>query len=401
MPRDGTFIGRSRRGLDLLNFFLADVQTGFGPFIAVYLTAHKWTQGRIGLALSLGTVVALLAQVPAGVLVDAAHNKRWIVGIGLIGVMTAALLLALWPAELPVLVAQTLHALASCVITPAIAAISLHLVGHADLGERLGRNARFGSIGNGMAAAVMGASGLYFSSRAVFWLTAGLCVPALVALAMIGRGTYARRQTTAPPFDFAGLMKLFRDRRLLIFAACVMLFHLSNAAMLPLAGAAVTMRAGSLANLIIGACIVVPQAVVALASPWVGRHAADYGRRPMLLLGWFALPVRGILLAVLPGPYLLVAGQAFSGISAAVFGVMLPLIAADLTRGTSHFNLCLGVLGLAVASGAALSTGYAGWVADLAGMPAAFVSLAIAGLAGTLLVWAAMPDTTPGPCAAK
>ncbi len=395
MPRDGTLPGRSMRALDLLNFFVADVQTGFGPFVAVYLTAHKWTQTQIGLALSVGTIVALVSQVPAGMMVDASPNKRRIAGAGLLGVMAAALLMALWPAELPVLVAQTLHAAASCVISPAIAAISLHLVGHGALGERLGRNARFGSIGNALAAAVMGTSGLYLSSRAVFWLTAGLCVPALMALATIGRGAHARQQTTAPPLDWEGLGKLFRDRRLLIFGACVVLFHLSNAAMLPLAGAAVTMRAGNLGNLIIGACIVVPQAVVALASPWVGRRAADYGRRPMLLLGWLALPVRGVLLAVLPGPYLLVAGQAFSGISAAVFGVMLPLIAADLTRGTSHFNLCLGVLGLGVAAGAALSTGYSGWVADAVGMRAAFFSLAFAGLAGTLLVWAAMPDTTP------
>ena len=395
MPRDGTLAGRSARALDLLNFFLADVQTGFGPFVAVYLTAHKWTQGQIGLALSLGTIVALAGQVPAGMMVDAAQNKRRIAGIGLVGVMAAALLLALWPAELPVLIAETLHALASCVISPAIAAISLHLVGHQALGERLGRNARFGSIGNGLAAGVMGVGGLYLSSRAVFWFTAVLCVPALLALIAIGRGGHARRQTTVHPFDRAGLVQLFRDRRLLIFGGCVLLFHLSNAAMLPLAGAAVTMRAGSFANLIIGACIVVPQGVVALASPWVGRRAADYGRRSMLLLGWLALPVRGVLLAVLPGPYLLVAGQAISGISAAVFGVMLPLIAADLTRGSSHFNLCLGVLGLAVAGGAALSTGYAGWVADAVGMRAAFFSLAFAGLAGTLLVLAAMPETKP------
>jgi MFS family permease len=395
MPRDGTFPVRGTRALDLLNFFVADVQTGFGPFVAVYLTAHKWPQMEIGLALSLGTIVSLVSQVPGGVLVDAAHNKRLVAGAGLVGVMAAALLLALWPAQLPVLVAQMLHAVASCIVSPAIAAISLHLVGHGALGERLGRNARFGSIGNGLAAAVMGTSGLYLSSRAVFWLTAGLCVPALLALAAIGRGTHSRRQTTAPPLDWQGLGKLFRDRRLLIFGACVMLFHLANAAMLPLAGAAVTMRAGNLGNLIIGACIVVPQAVVALASPWVGRRAAVVGRRPMVLLGWLALPVRGLLLAVLPGPYLLIGGQAVAGVSAAVFGVMLPLIAADLTRGTSHFNLCLGVLGLAVCVGAAASTALAGWVADVAGVDAAFVSLALAGLAAAVLVWAAMPETAP------
>jgi MFS family permease len=112
-----------------------------------------------------------------------------------------------------------------------------------------------------------------------------------------------------------------------------------------------------------------------------------------MLLGWAALPLRGLLLAVLPGPFLLVAGQTISGISAAVFGVMLPLVAADLTRGTSHFNLCMGALGLAMYVGAAASTTLAGGIADAFGMPAAFGALALAGLAGTALVWLAMPET--------
>src|SRR5262249_7640766 len=160
----------------------------------------------------------------------------------------------------------------------------------------------------------------------VFVLTALLCVPALFALTGIGRGPHARRQTTTRRLDWPGLRKLFSDRRLLMFAVCVGLFHLSNAAIAPLAGAAGSMRARQYANLIIAACILVPQAIVALLSPWVGRQASVIGRRPLLLLGWASLPLRGILLAVLPGPWLLVAGQAVSGVSAAVFGVMMPLL---------------------------------------------------------------------------
>jgi MFS family permease len=195
--------------------------------------------------------------------------------------------------------------------------------------------------------------------------------------------------------DLAGLKRLVADRRLLICCVCVMLFHLSNAAMLPLAGAAVTMRAGDFANLIIAACIVVPQAVVAWMSPWVGRMAAKVGRRRMLLLGWGALPIRGLLLAVLPGAWPLVVGQAVSGISAAVFGVMLPLLAADLTVGSAHFNLCMGILGLAMFTGAALSTTVSGGIADAAGMNAAFFALAGVGAVAFLAVWLAMPETQP------
>jgi MFS family permease len=301
--------------------------------------------------------------------------------------------LAVQPTQLPVIVAQILHAFASCILTPAIAAISLHLVGHSELGERLGRNARFASLGNGLAAAVMGATGAWLSNRAVFVLTALLCVPALIALTGIGRGPHARRQTTTRTLDWPVLRKLFSDRRLLVFAVCVGLFHLSNAAMLPLAGAAVTMRAGQDANLIIAACILVPQAIVALLSPWVGRQASVIGRRPLLLLGWASLPLRGVLLAVLPGPWLLVAGQAVSGVSAAVFGVMMPLLAADLTRGTSHFNLCMGSLGLAMYLGAALSTTLGGWIADGVSLQLAFGALALVGLLATLAIWWAMPET--------
>ena len=393
MPRDGTIPARGPRALDLLNFFVADVQTGFGPFVAVYLTAHKWTQVQIGFALTTGTIMALIAQIPAGALVDATPNKRAAASVALVGVIVAALLLALQPTQLPVIVAQVLHAFASCVLTPAIAAISLHLVGYAALGERLGRNARFASIGNGLAAAVMGATGAWLSSRAVFLLTAGLCVPALITLTRIGRGPHSRRQTTTRSLDWPGLRALLTDRRLLVFGLCIALFHLSNAAMLPLAGAEVTMRAGSYANMIIAACILVPQGVVALLSPWVGRAATKIGRRPLMLLGWAALPLRGLLLAVLPGPWLLVAGQSISGVSAAVFGVMLPLLAADITRGSTHFNLCMGLLGLAVYVGAALSTTLGGWIADNSGLPWAFCALAAVGLAGTLTLWAIMPET--------
>ena len=153
------------------------------------------------------------------------------------------------------------------------------------------------------------------------------------------------------------------------------------------------MRAGDFANLIIALCIIVPQGVVALTSPWIGRGAAVAGRRKMLLLGWMALPARALLLAVLPGAWPLVGCQTISGISAAVFGVMFPLIAADLTRGTSHFNLCMGALGLAMCLGAGLSTLLAGWIADDMGLRAAFSVLAAVGVAGTLVVWLGMPET--------
>lgn len=388
---------RNRRALDLLSFFLADVQTGFGPFIAVYLTAEKWTELQIGLALTLGTVTALAAQVPAGALVDAVRSKRRIAAAGILGVTASALLLALWPRPLPVYGAELLHGIASCVVNPAIAAISLRLVGHMQFGERLGRNARFASIGNGLAAACMGTVGSTLSNAAVFWLTALLTLPALLALAALEPASRETRAEIVRRPDAAALWALFADRRVLTFAAAVLLFQLSDAAMLPLMAASVTARAGSEANLLVAACIVVPQGVVALLAPWVGRAADGWGRRPVLLLGWGMQPLRALLIALLPPPWLLVGIQLLGGISAAVFGVMLALMASDLTRQSGRFNLCMGALGLAVFGGASLSTTAAGWLADAFGESAAFLGLAAAGAAGTLVIWLGVAAGGTGP----
>jgi MFS family permease len=400
-------IKRSLRALDWLNFFLANVQTGFGPFIAAYLTANKWTQGEIGIALSVGTATAMLSQVPAGALIDALRNKKAAGAAAIIAIAVCALLLAASPTLLPVLAAEVFHGFASCMLTPAIAAISFALVGRAALGDRLGRNARFASIGSAFAAAAMGAFGEYSSARAVFWLTAALTVPALIALTMIedtGRAALNNlRESDVPgepnppppvvPEHRESIASLLRDRRVLIFAACIALFHLSNAAMLNLAAGEVTAHMTDNVQLVIAACIIVPQMVVAAMSPWVGRSADRWGRRPLLVLGFAALPLRALLFAGVTSPYLLVPVQLLDGISAAVFGVMLPLIAADVAGGKGHYNLCIGLFGLTAGIGATLSTLAAGFISDRFGNTVSFMALAAAGALAVLLVWAALPET--------
>jgi MFS family permease len=392
---------RSLRALDWLNFFLANVQTGFGPFIASYLTSHKWTQGEIGVALSVGTATAMLSQVPAGALIDALRNKKGAAALAIVAIAACALLLAASPTTIPVLAAEVFHGFASCMLTPAIAAISFALVGRHALGDRLGRNARFASIGSAVAAALMGAFGEYSSARAVFWLTAALTVPALIALSMIehtGRAAARAAGPAAPvkpatPPGRGSMSELLRDRRVLVFAACIALFHLSNAAMLNLAAGEVTTHMSDNVQLVIAACIIVPQMVVAALSPWVGRSAERWGRRPLLLFGFAALPVRALLFAGVSSPYLLVPVQLFDGISAAVFGVMLPLIAADVAGDKGHYNLCIGLFGLTAGIGATLSTLLAGFIADHFGNTVSFFGLAAAGALAVLLVWMALPET--------
>jgi MFS family permease len=377
---------RSLRALDWLNFFVANVQTGFGPFIASYLASHKWTQGEIGLALSVGTISAMVSQVPAGAAVDAMRNKKGAAAWAIAAIIVSAMLLALSPTVVPVMAAEVAHGFASCMLVPAMAALSLALVGRSNLGDRLGRNARWASIGSAVAAGLMGLFGEYFSPRSVFWLTAALALPGIAAA--------ARGPKAAPsPEKRETLIELLRDRRMLTFAACVVLFHLSNAAMLNLAAGEVTAGMGDNVQLVIAACIIVPQAIVALMSPWVGRTAQRWGRRPILILGFSALPVRALLFAAVANPYFLVPVQMLDGLSAAVFGVMLPLIAADVAGGKGRYNLCIGLFGLAAGIGATLSTAVAGFIADHLGNTFSFVCLAAAGVAAVLLVWFAMPET--------
>jgi len=182
----------------------------------------------------------------------------------------------------------------------------------------------------------------------------------------------------------------------LIFAGCLLLFHLANAAMLPLVGSVVTMRSARWATILIGACIVVPQLVVAALSLWIGQRAQIWGRRPLLLIGFAALPVRGLLFAWVTDPEVLVVIQILDGITAAVFSVMVPLVVADLTRGTGHFNLGQGIVGTFVGIGASLSATLAGYITDHFGSPAAFMGLAAIAAIGFAVAWLLMPETRTG-----
>lgn len=392
---------RSERGLDWFVFFVADVQTGFGPFIAVYLTTQKWTQTDIGFVLSIGGIVALIGQMPGGAIVDWARSERKVAAIALVMIAAAALAYALFPVFPVVFSAAVLHAAASCVLGPCIVALSLGLVGYSAMGDRIGRNARFASIGNGLAAAAMGACGYFFSAQSVFFVTAALLIPTLFALSRIhprevhpalAHGATFGRVHEETRGD---LRSLLSRCPLYIMAGCVALFHLANAAMLPLMGSVVTARSSEWATVLIAACIVVPQAVVATISPWVGRGAQQWGRRWFVLAAFAALTMRGLLFATVTDPSLLVAVQLLDGVTAACLGVMVPLMIADLARGTGHFNLAQGMVGTAVGIGASISPTLAGYLSDQFGSHVAFVGLAGIAAVGLAAAWLLLPETRP------
>jgi MFS family permease len=316
-------------------------------------------------------------------------------------VAAAALIIAFWSSFPLVLGALVLQAITGGFLGLAITAISLGLVGHAALGERLGRNQRFASTGGVVAAGLMGLIGYLLSYRAIFLTAAALVLPLLFALSRIqpsdihfGRacGVPEHRGPSAPAR--APHRNLWQSRSLLTFAACVFLFQTANASMLPLAGEALVYNRAPFSSLIVSALIVVPQVIVALMAPWAGRRAR-LGRRPLLLVGFAALPMRALLFAWTTDPIILVAAQVLDGVSGAMLGVLTALIVADLTKGTGRFNLAQGFVGTISGVGASVSTTLSSLVAESLGRAAGFLGIAAVALAAVLLVWLQMPETIP------
>jgi len=283
---------------------------------------------------------------------------------------------------------------------PTIAAISLGLVGRTHISQRLGRNARFASIGSGLAAAGMGACGYFLSSRSVFLVTLLLTIPTIVSVALI------RAEEINPELAHGAdandddrskksLLALVKNRPLMDFALVLLMFQFANAAMLPLLGSFITMQSSTLAPAVIAACMVVPQIVVVTLSPSISFRAQTWGRRPLLLIGIGALVVRTLLFAFFSDPHLLVLIQVLDGISASVFGVLIPLIVVDVTYGSGHFNLAQGIAGTATGIGASISMLFTGYVADRVGTSGAFLALGIIAAAAFSLVWFIMPETRP------
>src|SRR5215469_11092691 len=228
-------------GLDGVNFFLAGILAGFGPYVAAYLAEQKWTQENIGFVLTASGLAGLLSQLPGGELLDTVRSKRAVVVAGVAMVAVSAIIIAFQPSFPLVFAALMLQGGTGGFLGPAIAAISLGLVGHAALPERLGLNQRFSSTGNLVAAALMGLIGYFWSYQAIFLTVAALTLPLFVALARIRTADiHFGRACGAPDHELPGLParaslgSLWNSPGLLTFAACLFLFQLANASVLPL-----------------------------------------------------------------------------------------------------------------------------------------------------------------------
>jgi MFS family permease len=386
---------RSLRGLDGLNFFLADVQTGVGPFVAIVLASQGLGARAIGIALTFGGLAGVLSQIPIGAWVDATRHKRALLAGAIVATAAAAIILAVGPGLPVVLASQVLHGVSTGVMGPAVVALSLGMCARGELGRRLGRNRRFDSAGNLASAAFMGLAGYAMSPVAIFWVTAVRASPALAAVAVIDPRDIddAAARGSAPEGPPARLADLATNWKFVVFMGCAVLFHFANASMLPLLATVFASAKARQSSLLLSACIMTTQVVVVLVAPWCGRQAERWGRRPLLLFGFALMPLRGLLFSLTTRPELLIPIQILDGLAATVFMIVAPLVVADVTRGTGRFNLAQGAIGTATAAGAALSTTATGFVVDRFGEAAGFRGLAAVALLGFVLLLVAMPET--------
>jgi len=385
-------------GLDWLNFFLADVQTGVGPFLAIYLAGYHWNEERVGLALTVGGIAGILTQTPAGALVDRLRSKRALIAAGIIALAVGALLVAFLPAFWPVMFAQVLIGGTSGIFGPAICAISLGIVGRSAFDTRQGRNQTFNSAGNVTAAVSMGLLGYLVSNRSIFFFVVVLTIPTILALllirpAEIDYGIARGADDGGKGGKAESVRVLFRDRPLVIFLVCAVMFHFANAAMLPLLGEMLARGRGRSSMMFMSACVVTTQLVITLLASWSGRKAGSWGRKPLLLVAFGVLPVRGVLYTLTANTVALVAIQILDGVAAGIFGVVSVLVIADLTRGSGRFNLTLGAIGTAVGIGASFSQVIAGSIVHHFGSNAGFLFLAAVASAAFGILCFFMPET--------
>ena len=395
---------RAGRALDAANFFLADVRDGLGPYLAIYLlTEQNWDEARIGVVMSIATIAGIFAQGPAGALVDATHAKRLLMAVAAILVTTASLLLPLAPSFWPVAMAQAVAHSAGAVFPPALAAVSLGIFGHRGFSARIGRNETFNHAGNATAATIAGGAAYLFGPTVVFDLLALMSAASLVSILAIpgavidhelARGLAGHEHAEGSRVEQpAGLAILLTCRPLLIFALCVTLFHLANAAMLPLVGQRLALQDKNLGTSLMSACIVAAQLVMAPMAMLVGARADRWGHKRFFLAALLVLPIRAALYTLSDNPAWLVGVQLLDGVGAGIFGAIFPVIVADLMRDTGRFNVAQGAVITAQSIGAALSTSLAGLVVIKAGYSAAFLTLGAVAAIGVLACLVLLPET--------
>jgi len=386
------------------NFFAGDVVQGLGPYIAIYLlSAYHWQPGGIGMALAAGSIATVGVQTPAGAIIDETTWKRAILAVCavLIGSSASLIVLTKNPAWI-VYTAQISIGVACAFLAPAIAAVTLGLVGPKRFTSQTSANQAWNHAGNVFGAAGGAALAVLWKPEGMFWLISGMAVGMLVCIALIdgkainndvARGGIREGKDDGRP---AGIRMLMSDKALVIFAISVVIFHFANAAMLPLVSQKLALGGDTDRGMAFtSACVIAAQFFMILMALLCGAKADVWGRKPLFLFAFAILPIRGVLYTLSDNSFFLVGVQSLDGVANGIFGVIFLLVLADLTRGTGRFNVAQGALTTLIGVGASLSNVIAGWIVQLSSYSVAFLFLAGIAIVGTLIFAFFMPETAP------
>ena len=400
-------VGEGPRGLwplMSLNFFMADMQAGIGPFLGVFLLAHGWGSGLIGTVMTVGGVAGMVMTAPAGALVDASRHKRLLVVVPGICTVAASALILLSQQFWLVAASQVATAVAGAAIGPAVVGITLGMVRQAGFNRQNGRNQALNHAGNMVGAALSGLLGWRFGFTAVFWLAGLFGVVSIASVLMIPASSIdddAARGLAAGASDrdgAGGLATLLRSKPLLVLAAALACFHLGNGAMLPLYGLAVVAAKAGDPSLFVATTIVVAQAVMIVASLAAMRVAEGRGYWLVLLVSFAALPIRGLLAANMIDSWGVYPVQALDGIGAGLQSVAVPGLVARILDGTGRVNVGQGAVMTVQGLGASLSPAIGGWMAQSLGYGPTFLVLGGFALA-SIALWLGFAGIVKPACA--
>ncbi|MDR5773055.1 MULTISPECIES: MFS transporter [unclassified Caballeronia] len=379
--------------LEGLNFFMADVQAGIGPFLGVFLQAQGWHTDAIGTVMTLGGIAGMLATSPAGALVDATRYKRGLIVVA--GVMTTLASLVLWVSHDYWMVAasQILTAVTGAALGPAVAGVTLGMVRERGFDRQFGRNQVANHAGNVVAAALSGWLGWRFGFGAVFVLAGLFGAMTVISTLLIRRDSIdhdsARglgASSSKEREHASGFRMLLTCKPLLLLAASLAMFHLGNAAMLPLYGLAVVAAHKGDPSAFTAQTIVIAQLVMVAAAFFASRIIQRLGYWGVILITFLALPLRGLVAAMFINAWGVWPVQALDGIGAGLQSVAVPALVVRLLQGTGRVNVGQGVVMTVQGIGAALSPALGGMLAQHFGYKVAFLVLGAVSI-GSLLLW--------------
>ncbi len=397
---------RALRPLLALNFFMADMQAGIGPFLGVFLLAHGWQSGLIGTVMTAGGVAGMLMTTPAGALIDATRSKKLFVIIPGICTVIASGIVLLSQEFWLVATSQVATAIAGAAIGPAVAGITLGIVRQAGFNRQNGRNQALNHAGNMVGAALSGLLGWLYGFTAVFWLAAGFGILSIISVLMIPSDSIdddaARglEQQDGKDSHASGLRVLVESKPLLILAAALLFFHLGNAAMLPLYGIAVVADKGADPASFVAMTIVIAQGTMILTSLIAMRMAEKQGYWLVLLISFISLPIRGVIAAWLLNKWGVYPVQILDGVGAGLQSVAVPGLVARILRGTGRVNAGQGAVMTVQGIGASLSPAIGGWIAQEFGYGPMFLILG-AFAAVSVAVWIVFAPVLKPACAGK